>query len=82
MFAFFWDLSFCLPCPTLICKFYKKMLYYYSFVYFCLIRDRKGVDLDGRGWEGKHGTVEGGDTIIRIKYIRKKNLFFVRKEKD
>lgn len=42
------------------------MLYYYSLVCFSLIRDRKGVDPNGRGWEEKQETVEGGDTIIKI----------------
>lgn len=44
----------------------KNMLYYYSLVCFSLIRDRKGVDPNGRGWEAKQGTVERGDTIIKI----------------
>lgn len=66
-FTFFWDLFFCLPFLTLMCKLFKKnMLYYYSLVCFSLIRDRKGVDPNGRGWEEKQGTVEGSDTIIKI----------------
>ena len=42
------------------------MIYYYSLVCFCLIRDRKGVDPDEKRWEEKQGRVEGEVTIIKI----------------
>ena len=34
------------------------------------MRDRKGVDLDGRGGGEELEEVEGGETIIRICYVR------------
>ena len=44
-----------------------------------LMRDRKGVDLDGRRGGEELGGVEGGETIIRIYYVRKKSIFNKRK---
>ena len=40
-----------------------------------LMRDRKGVDLDGRDGGEELGGVEGEETVIRIYYVRK-NIFF------
>jgi hypothetical protein len=39
------------------------------------MRDRKGVDPEGRGGGEELGGVEGGKTIIWI-YCMRKNLFF------
>lgn len=41
--------------------------------------DRKGGDLDGKGGSQKLGRVEGGETVIRIYYMRKKSIFDKRK---
>lgn len=38
-----------------------------------------GVDLDGRGGVEEMGRVEGDETIIRIWYVREKNLFSIEK---
>ena len=47
------------------------------------MRDRKGVDLDAREVGGKEpGGVEGGETVIRIYYVRKKNLFSIKGKKE
>lgn len=40
-----------------------------------LTRDRKGVDWDGRGGGEGLGGVEGGETIIRIYYVRNESIF-------
>lgn len=43
------------------------------------MRDRKGVDSEGReGWE-ELGGVERGKTIIRIYYVIKESIFNKRK---
>lgn len=45
------------------------------------MRDRKGVDLDGKGCGEKLGEVEGGKKImIRIYYVRKTSIFNKRKK--
>lgn len=51
--------------------------YYILFCYYLLevcslIRGREGVDPDGRGGGKELGGAEGGETIIRIYYVRKK----------
>lgn len=64
--------------------------YFFSLYFFCYIhcylsenhsfltRDRKEVALDGRGvWE-KLGRVEGEENVIRIYYMRKKNLILMK----
>ena len=43
------------------------------------MRDRKGVDLDGRGGGEELGG--GWETMIRIYYWRKKNLFLIKERK-
>jgi hypothetical protein len=35
------------------------------------MRDREGVDPDGSGGVEDPGGVEGGETIVRIDYVRK-----------
>lgn len=44
-----------------------------------LVRDRKGVDLDGRRGRKKLGGVEGGKSVIWI-YYEKRNPFSVREK--
>lgn len=39
------------------------------------MRDRRGVDPDGRGGVGELGRVEGRETLIRIHYVRKRFIF-------
>jgi hypothetical protein len=39
------------------------------------MRDKKGVDLDGRRGGEELGGVEGGETIIRIYYVEKNPYF-------
>lgn len=47
---------------------------------FCiLMRERKGVDLEGHGNEEDLGEAEGEETVIRI-YCVKKNLFSMKKK--
>ena len=36
-----------------------------------LMRDRKGVDLEGKGGGEELGGINGGKTVIRIYYMRK-----------
>jgi hypothetical protein len=38
------------------------------------VRDRKGVDLDRRRGRKELGGVEGGETLIRIYYVRKQSI--------
>ena len=42
------------------------------------MRDRKGVDLDGRAVVEELGEVEGGETVINILY--EKNLFSIKEK--
>lgn len=44
------------------------------------MRDRKEVDLNGKGCRGELGDVQGEETIIRIHCMRKE-LIFNKKEK-
>lgn len=44
------------------------------------MRDRKGVDLDGRGGGEELGE-EGRETIVRIYYMREKSIFNKRAKK-
>lgn len=47
-----------------------------------LMRDRKRIDPDGRGVGKELGGVEGGRTIIRVYYVRrKKNPFSTKGRK-
>jgi hypothetical protein len=39
------------------------------------MRDRKGMDLNGRGGGEELGGSEGGETVIEIYYVRKKIYF-------
>jgi hypothetical protein len=43
------------------------------------MRDRKGVDLEGRRGGEDLGRVEGEESIIRIYYMRKESIFNKRK---
>ena len=45
------------------------------------MRDRKGVDLHGRGREEDPGKMEGGETVMRIYYVRK-TLFSIKEQKE
>lgn len=75
--AFFRLSVFCLFCPILMCCF--LIILYYIMLYFnypletCLflMRDKMGVDPDRRGIAQELGGTEGGETAIRIHYIRK-----------
>ena len=49
-------------------------------VCYFLMKDRKGVDLDGRGGGEELGGVEGGEIIIKIYYIRTKSIFSKNKQ--
>lgn len=40
-----------------------------------LMRDRKRVDSDGTGGGEALEELEGGETIIRMYYVRKKSIF-------
>lgn len=46
------------------------------------MRDRKGVDTDGRGCVEELGGVEGGETIFRLYCVRKKSMFNKRKKRN
>lgn len=46
------------------------------------MRDRKGVDLDGRGGKEELWGIEGRKTVISINYRRKKVFLIKRKEKN
>lgn len=39
------------------------------------MRDGKGVDPDGRGSGKELGGVEGGESVIRVYYMRKESIF-------
>jgi hypothetical protein len=41
------------------------------------MKDRKGVDLNGRG-AVEEPEIEAGETVIRIYYVRKRNLFSLK----
>ena len=43
------------------------------------MRDRKGVDLDGKGREEALGGVGGEETITRLYCMRKESIFNKRK---
>lgn len=43
-----------------------------------LIKDIKGVELDGRGYRGHRGGIEGGKMVIKTYYMRKKSIFIKR----
>lgn len=45
-----------------------------------LIKDIKGVELDGRGYRGYRGGIEGGKMVIKTYYMRK-NLFSLKEGK-
>lgn len=81
--VFSWALFFLLLCLVQLFPFYLTVFY---FVMFCcclleahsfLMRDRKGVDLDGRGG----GEELGGrreETPVRIYHVREKSLFLIK----
>lgn len=52
------------------------LFYYDSLVACSLMRDRKGVDLDGRGGGKELGGVGEEETVIRIHCLRGKNTYF------
>lgn len=45
------------------------------------MRDRKGGDSTGRESKEELGEVEGRETIIRIHYMKGKNLFLIKGNK-
>jgi hypothetical protein len=47
-----------------------------------LTRDRKGVDPDGRGDMEALRDVEGGKTVSRVYYMRKKAIFNKREKRN
>lgn len=47
-----------------------------------LMRDRKRMDSDGMGVGEALEELEGGETIIRMYYVRKKSIFNQIKKKD
>lgn len=49
---------------------YFILFYCYALDVCFLIKDRKGVDMDGRGDGTELGAVEGRDTVIRKYYIK------------
>ena len=65
---------FCAGIETL-----TKILIFYFVMFGCyllgacsfLMRDRKGVDLEGKGGGEELGGINGGKTVIRIYYMRK-----------
>ena len=69
-----------------ILKFLLHLIFYFV-IFGCylleacsfLMRDRKGVDLEGRRGGEDLGRVEGEETIIRIYYMRKESIFNKRK---
>lgn len=84
--------SFCWPCSTSVrLLLFYPIVFYFVIFYYCLleadcflVRDRKGVDLDGRGYGEELGEAEGGETVIRVYYVKKKQSIFnirVKKEK-
>lgn len=59
--------------------FFNLIVFYFIIspskpVYFPM-RDRKGMDADGRGGGEELGRVEGGETIKNIYYMRKESIF-------
>lgn len=79
--AFPWALLFLLLCLVqlwcdgffliLLCVYCVMFCCYLSEVRSFLVRDRKGVALDGRGGKEELGGAERADTI-RIYYVRKR----------
>ena len=69
VFVFILDFIFC----------YILLLSVRSLFVVCLMRDKEGMDPDERGG-GKERGEEGGETVIRIYYMRKK-IYFFKKEK-
>lgn len=67
-------------------------VFYFIFLYFILfdchllescsflMKDRKGVYLEGRGGEGNPGELEVGESITRIYCMRKKSVFNKREK--
>lgn len=79
-------LSVALPCPTL-CDGFPFILLCFTLVMFCcylsearsfLMRDRKEVDLDGRGGREALGGAERGDTSQGL-LCEEKNLFLINR---
>lgn len=44
------------------------------------MRNRKGVNPDGRGGGGGPEGVEGVETIIRVLYVKEKKLFSIKEK--
>jgi hypothetical protein len=47
-----------------------------------LRKDRKRIGLDGRGGGNKLEGVEGRETVMKVYYVRKKNLLSKKKKKS
>lgn len=43
-----------------------------------VIKDRKGVNPEGRGYGKELGGIARGETIIRIDYVRREKLFLIK----
>lgn len=71
-----WPLQMCQFC----CVFLYFILYYHLEVCLFLMRDRKRMDSDGMGVGEALEELEGGETIIRMYYVRK-NQFSTKLKK-
>lgn len=59
--------------PEVFCVHIMAIFSYYfleTCFYFFLIRHRKRVDAGGRGDGEEVGGLDGGETVIRIYYVR------------
>ena len=63
-----------------------------AFILFCCVlllslrgqffsNEKKGVDLDVRGDGEKSGEAEGGEAVIKVYHLKKKNVFSIKGEK-
>lgn len=75
-------------CPIVMCWLFLNLItLYFNIIPLkpasLLLRDRKGGNTDGRRSGKKQGSIEIEETITRIYYMRKKNLFSIlKKESD
>jgi hypothetical protein len=78
-----------LSCFILFCLYYILLMLYYCVIFyyypleacfvflffiFFLMRDRKGVNPEGRGGGKKLGGVDAEGTVIRIYYVRQESI--------